>query len=340
MSEPQEIVTIQEPPSDKADAEKIAELEAALGKRYGEKAVQTDDRKKADSAPADKKEHGIGELRKSRDAALEEIKATKAALHERETKLAEAQQQLADFEGTRKERDTLRGRIEKLEKERDEMKRLESVSALEQSPEFRQKYEEGRKTHVEHLRELATLADIDPQELLDAVGKKGREHVQAMNNILCSAGEFVSGDIVATVKAIQALDADRAKELASASEVMQQRIYEREKIERQRAAERNESRAKAWQDVSGKLSKELGLTAEEVAEGEDVYKNNQDPGKAAEMILRAIHSRRVANLEAEIAKRRAATPGFKAGDVQRTAGKIDFKTERAKLVSEFESARR
>lgn len=283
---------------------------------------------------------GNAELRKSRDEAIAKIKVHEGTLKERETKINELTQQLTDFDGTKKERDTLKGRIEELEKERDGWKKLESVSALEQSPEFRKKYGDGRKAHIDRLRELAGLADISPDELVNAATRpRSKEQIAEMDTLLSSVSNFVSGDIAATVKALQTLDAERASELSNASEIMQQRLADQDKTNRDRAAQRNETRTKAWDDASGRLAKELGLSDEQLSQAADFYKSNRDATKGAEVTLRSFALEKVqaenTELKAELAKYQKSQPGVVPGEVRKpTNGKFDAKAERNKLLAD------
>ncbi len=317
------------------DAALAASMEATLEKRAEKVGATVAEKAK----PADKahESNPIAELRKSRDEVIEKLKTQETAVKERDSQLTELRAQLAEFEGTRKERDELKTQIHSVVKERDSLKKLESKSALEESEPFQEKFVRGEQKNIERLRELAVLADIAPDELLSVIEKTGKAHVQAMDEILGNASSYVGQDIVQTVKAIQALRAERSEQLARADEVMQQRIAERTQSERQKADERSQVRTKAWESVAPALAKELGLKDEQVSEAETFFKTNKDAGKSAEMLLRAQAQKtaeaRVKELETELAKYDGAKLKIEA-DLRGEIARQDPKAARAKLSEE------
>lgn len=254
------------------------------------------------------------------------IKALRTELEARGEKLKSLEQQLAEFEGTKKERDELKGRIETLERERERLSKIESVAALEQSPEFQQKYVDGRNGHLAKLQELAGYADIDFSDLQSALGKSGRERVAAMEEILAATGRYIAEDIVQEVKMLDRLDAERASELANASEALKRRVEEREYMSRKQLEEIGKVRTEAWRSVESKLASELQLSDDIKNAATEFYNTNRDAAKAAEITLKghafdALNAK-LAELQKELSRYQKQTPGVSAG-VRATEGSID-----------------
>jgi hypothetical protein len=320
-------------------------MQAVVEKRYGKK-PETQTPKPPDAKPdakpdALREQHGIPALRKERDEVVGKLKTYEKTLAERDTELEGLKKQVTEFEGTRKEYDELKARVSEVEKERDAYKKLESVAALEQSPDFQKKYVEGRNAAVAHLKELATLADIPADDLEAALSKTGRARVQAMDDLLGSVSRYVSDDIVQTIRHIDGLDAEKHGELSAAEQRMQERRAAQETAERRGREERSAAREKAWQSTASALAKDIGLSDKDVADAGEFYKSNKDAAKAAEMVLKgkafdAIRKERD-DLKAELAKYDKATPRVEAGAAGHN-GRTDPKEARKTLIQEAREA--
>lgn len=308
-------------------------------KRYGKKPdATTADPKKPDAS----REHGIPELRKSRDEAIEKIKSHEKTLAERDTELTGLRKQVTEFDGTLKEHEALKARVATAEQERDKYKKLDSIAAWENDPDTQKKYTEGGKKAADRLRELATLAEIDPDELVSAAGKTGKDKIRALDELLGGASRFVTDDIVQTVRFMEELAAERADELANVEQRMQERRANKETADRQSRAERAAVRDTAWKVTSELLAKDIGLPEPDIAKAGEFFKTNKDAGKAAEITLKghafdAVRAENIA-LKAELAKYDKASPGVHAG-VGTNAVKVDVKAERRAMIAEVFPAR-
>lgn len=245
------------------------------------------------------------------------IKELRTEFKARGEKLRTLEQQLSEFEGTKKERDELKARIEELEKKQESYKKIESVAALEQSEEFQNKYIKGREQHVTRLKELAELADVPESELMQAVSKKGKDRIAALDDLLGAASRFVSDDIVQEIKAMDRLDSERASELAHANETMEERRRDRENESRRRRDEQARLRTEAWQNTETRLSDELGLSRDQKEAAAKFYRENKDATKAAEITLKghaydALQAK-LKEAQEELARYRTSEPGLRAG---------------------------
>ena len=315
----------------------LKEMEAVSERRYGNK---TD----AVTPPADLKKSaesgGIQELRKSREEAIEKLKGHEKTLAERDTELTGLRKQVEEFDGTRKEHEALKARVAAVEKERDQYKKLDSIAAWENDPETHKRFSEPLKNGIERLKELAGLAEIDPEELVTAVGKTGREKVRALDELLEGRSRFAVDDIVQTIREMEQLTAERDTELADVEGRMNERRATREAAERRTREERAALREKAWEGAAMPLAKELGLTDHELAEEAEFFRSNRDAAKAAERTVRggrafdALKAERDL-LKDELAKYDKAAPRIEAGVGAGKTGPVDVQAERKAMIAEL-----
>lgn len=279
-------------------------------------------------------------LRESRDKAIEEVKTFRKTVEERTTEIDGLKKQISEFDGTRKEYETLKEQLLKVEQERDTYKKVQSRASLEATPEYREKFVDGRNKAVVRVKELAEAASIDPEALISALDKKGKAQIQALDELLNGASRFVTEEITQEVRAINGIDAERAQALENADKLMQSRTQEQETATRRQQEERSKVRAQAWQDTSAKLKTELGLDDKTVENAHELFKSNRDAGKAAEAYLYRAHYDTVRAerdaLKTELEKFIKTDPGVSAGGKDAASKK----ETRADLISRVDFHRR
>jgi len=279
-------------------------------------------------------------LRESRDKAIEEAKAYRKTVEERAAEIDGLKKQITEFDGTRKEHETLKEQLSRVEQERDTYKKVQSRAALEATPEYQQEFVADREAAVSRTKELAEAASIDPEALVAALSKKGKAQIQALDELLSGASRFVTEQITQEVRAINGLDAKRAQALENADALMKSRTEEQTTAERRQQEERSKVRAQAWQETSAKVKTDLGLDDKTVEAAHEQFKSNRDAGKAAESWLKASHYDTVRaerdSLKAELERVIKANPGVAAGDNRQTGAK---KETRAELVKDWAETR-
>lgn len=232
--------------------------------------------------------------------------------------------ELKDFEGTRKERDEIKARIDSLQKERDQLAEIDSIAKLEHQPQFREKYVEGRKKAVSTLTELAGYADIEPSELLATLNRTGRDRYTSLSDAIAAAPDVLKGKIVALVDQIYDLDAGRQQELSAANESLSRREQERQNQQRAQETAYEESAKKLFAHTADRLGKELALKPELIEKARVFFETNRDLGAAAEMFIKAVAAddaitekkgmaAKIASLEKELAAFNASEPGVRSG---------------------------
>jgi hypothetical protein len=279
-------------------------------------------------------------LRESRDQAIEEVKTFRKTAAERATEIDGLKKQIAEFDGTRKEYEALKGQLSQVEQERDTYKKVQSRAALEATPEFQKKFVSDRDAAVTRTREIAEAASIDPDALVSALSKKGKAQIQALDELLGGASRFVTEQITQEVRTINGIDAERSQALENADAFMKSRTEEQTAKERHQQEERSKVRAQAWQDTSAKLKSD-GVDDKTLETAHDGFKSNRDAGKAAEIWIKGTHYDTVRaerdSLKTELEKFTKANPGVSTGDPRQTGTK---KETRADLIKEWAETRR
>lgn len=252
------------------------------------------------------------------------IKGMRAELDKAHAELKEFKAKMPEYEGVKTEYQKLQEAHAKREEdykavteERDKYKKLESVSALEQSPEFQAKYVQGRETMVMQLQQLAEYAGVPKEDLFAAIGKTGKDRYTALDDLVSSAPSILKDDLLNHIKSLDALDYERHQQLSNADKVMQERLRERETVDRRTREEKAKTRAEAWEKTAPELAKELGLSEDDLKTASEFFKSNRDPVKAAQAAVRAqaipaLQKRLTEALE-EIAGYQGAAPGLRAG---------------------------
>lgn len=259
--------------------------------------------------PKEQRKDAWKTLREAHKASLREMDALK--------------DQLKEFEGTRKERDEIRARIDSLQTERDQLAQIDSIAKLEHQPQFRAKYIDGRKKAVDKLTELAGYADIDPKELLATLGRTGKDRYSSLTDAVSIAPAVLQNKIVALVDSIYDLDAGREQELSDAQANLGLREQERVSTERERQMAYAENAKKLFTHTAEKLSKELALRPELIERARVLFETNEDPASAAELFIKAVAaddalterkgmSDKIKSLEAELQKFHASDPGLRS----------------------------
>ena len=260
--------------------------------------------------PPQAQDHTPKGLRDALEARNRELKELQAKLAEYEPRLKEVDTFKSDFEKTKAERDALAG-------ERDEYKKLQSVAALEQSPDFQKKYVQGSEMLRNRLQQLAEMAGVAPAELFAAASKTGKDRYSSLDELIDGAPKSLQGKLLSTIDEMDNLAASRQEELSKAHELMQQRVQEHESNDRRTREERARIRDEAWSSAVAKLGKDTGLSESEIHSAFDFIKSNKDASRAAEITLKG-HAydklaTELASLRAEVRAYQDGTPRVGAG---------------------------
>lgn len=227
---------------------------------------------------------------------------------------------LKDFEGTRKERDDLKARIEKLEKENTELGKIDSISKLENHPDFKRKYVEAKEQSIEKLKKVAGMGEISADDLVAALNKSPKEKYAVLDDLTDGLPSALKSKIFAEVDRIETIDEQRQTELAAAQENLSKLTAQ------QREDARNEEakRVKVFERVAERLKTELGLDDDAIADRKKFWMSNEDEERAVEILLRekvaemSISEKKklmatVAELEKEVAQYRKGGGALRAG---------------------------
>lgn len=238
--------------------------------------------------------------------------------------LASLKTQLSDFEGTRKERDELKGKITDYETQIQTLKEVDSLTRLQNDPDFQAKYDIPRKGICDKLKEQAEYGDIDPKELINVLGKSGKEKIQALEDIISTAPSIVKGKIVALIDQLDTIDTERASELTNASHNLEKRTKDREASNKKQREDYEKNALETFSRKSESLEKELGIPKEIIDKAREFFTKNHDLDKATEIIIKGMYAdhlkvtgadsqKKIADLEKELAEYRNANPSIRSG---------------------------
>lgn len=262
-------------------------------------------------------------------------KALRDQYHASKKELDGLKTQLTDFDGTKKERDELKARIETLSAEREELTKIDSISKLENHPDFRAKYVTGRQQAVDKLAELAGYADIDAKELISTLSLTGKDRFTRLSDAIAGAPDVLKGKIVALHDQIESIDADRAKELADAGTTIQRRESERNAREQTIHGERVRAGTELFDSTAGQIGKEWGIAPETIAKAKAFFLTNDNTTQEGlkEAVLASIkgyaadpvfeHNKKLAaelkELKAELVAFQESDPGVRSGSQEHGA---------------------
>jgi hypothetical protein len=248
-----------------------------------------------------------------REALEREIKARKDI----EEKLKGYEGLKPQLEAVQAERDKFKTDYESTAKQAEELGKLQSVAALEQSRPFQEKYVQGKNMLVTRLTQQAEMAGIAPADLIEAASKSGKERYTAIEEVISQAPRLLQDDLIRTIRDIDHLDADKSAELSQASEKMQERIREQETGDRRTREERQRAKQEAWDTTSTRLKTELGADDDTIKKAAEFYQSNRDLSKTSEIVIKghaydAMKAERDA-LKAEVLGYQGQTPGLRSG---------------------------
>lgn len=340
-------ISTEDPPADNAAAKSAADAKAAEDAAK----AKADEGKKGD--PLADLPEGLSTDNTVRSEQWKKFRdqyhSVRDTVKTKDTELSTLQQQLSDFEGTKKERDELKGRITDLEKKEQEWNEVRSVSELERRPDYQRDFIKPREEAAKQLSELAGYAEIKPEELKAAVAKTGKARFDALEEVLAGVSGSLRGRIERIVDRLDELDTAAGVARQNAAEEIQRRETQTQQQQRQRVEEFNKQAVAVFDSTAAEL-KDLGLTPEEVAAAKVDFTQNKDIGKASKILLKAYaldHTAKeltearvkLKEMGDELARLKKASPDADAGTLierMKQGGDVDF-TEGAKAI--FRSTR-
>ncbi len=262
-----------------------------------------------------------------------DIPALRKAHEESKKELASLKEQLAEFEGTRKERDELKSKIEEYNTQLAELRKIDSISKLENDPDFQKKYVESYNSSVNKLKELSEYADIDAKDILTAMAKPPKERYAAIDDVLSMATPTLAAKIRAEVDRIEDIETGKRAELSDASTRLQKMREERELEQSRESSKRAEYAELSFKETSATLAKELGIDESVITKAREFAMKNSDMKEAHKIIIKAFAhdntAKELAEAKAELAKYRQSSPGVSSGNngnVAKIGDDVDFVT--------------
>ncbi len=171
---------------------------------------------------------------------------------------------------------------------------------MENDPEFRARYIEGRAAKVKEIQAIIADAGGDPNDVAAALALKGRERVDALRSVSDDLPGYLQGLLGTAVRELDSLDREAGEKRTNAEQYLAQR--QREDADRQRAEVEKDIRDMelGWQKAQDKAKadfivfnktgtdKEWDATVEAaIARAEQTYRSSINREQQAEIIMRA-----------------------------------------------------
>jgi hypothetical protein len=275
-------------------------------------------------------------------------KETKGALKERDTELATLKAQLVDFDGTKKERDILKGQIADYEAQKAKWSEVQTLSAFDLRPDVQAQYVTPRNDALGTLKELSGYADVSPDAITGAMAKTGKARFEALEEILSAVPTVLRGKIERVIDQIDGLDTGLAKERGNAAESIRQRDARLAQERTQRQEAYNKQALEIFDATAAEL-KDLNLPADEIARAREFFIKNNDLKEATRILLKghaadftakekAAMKKELDEAKAELTRLKKSSPTVEGGGGHQQTGDkgLDF-TEGAKAA--FRNAR-
>ncbi len=222
-----------------------------------------------------------------------QARAEAKARAEAETKIAAMEARIAEAEKAGKNTDAL-------EKKLAEYESIVKTVSVENDPEFRARYIEGRAAKVKEIQAIIADAGGDPNDVAAALALKGRDRVDALRSVSDDLPGYLQGLLGTAVRELDSLDREAGEKRTNAEQYLAQR--QREDADRQRAEVEKDIRDMelGWQKAQDKAKadfivfnktgtdKEWDATVEAaIARAEQTYRSSINREQQAEIIMRA-----------------------------------------------------
>lgn len=244
-------------------------------------------------APPDFK--GDSKAKAGWDALKGKAKEFEGLAKTREDRAKELEAKLAEYE-------PLKAQLAERDKKLQEYDGIVARARLEDHPEFRREFIDGRERLVNRAKEIITDSDGDPKSIETALSLKGKARVEALSKVAEELNQFQSGRLGRVIDELTDLD-----ERAEAKRAEAKQSYEKLKeTERQResetASKRLESRGREFDDTVRRLRTELEVLQK--ADGFDGWNARGD--KIVKDSKEYVDAHPDADIEAEILSRTVA----------------------------------
>lgn len=216
------------------------------------------------------------------------------------TKSAELEKRIADADANGKKSEELQSKLAKLEKENAEQMVLVCKVNAELDPAFQQK-RTARNGAVDGLKQLVKDSGGDPDAMESALRLKGPEHIKSVAEVIGDLPNYIQGIIGAKIAEIATLDRALDEARGNPEEYLQSRQREMQEHEAKERETFARNAQLAYDHAEKKLSAELevlrdteGLPDFWIKQAKDIkangrrdFESNSDPGRAAEICLKA-----------------------------------------------------
>jgi hypothetical protein len=181
--------------------------------------------------------------------AAENFRRLEQARDQAQKERDEAKARLAELEASSKETETLRKRAAELE---DQL----SLSNIERTPKFREKFVAGRESLVASGRTLAAELDVKPEVFDQALALKGKERRTFIDQNFDSQSAI--SEVTQAIRQIESLDAERGRELSNHKEVAGKYEADQREAWQRTSEEERQARVQSFKELLPAVQKKTG----------------------------------------------------------------------------------
>lgn len=195
--------------------------------------------------------------------------ALKAAGKDWETKYLALEKQNTERKTAGKDTETLETRIAELDKRLKESDEIVTRARLEDHPQFRAEFIDGRQKLVEDAKKIVADSGLDAKDIETALNLSGKPQADALSELAKEMSAFQSGRLGRVVDAITDLDERAAAKRADAKKAYDTLREQQRQQETQSAADQQKNRMTEFDNVARELSGTLEVLKR--AEGHDEW---------------------------------------------------------------------
>lgn len=238
--------------------------------------------------------------------------ALKGKAKELETKARELEKKLQGAEEGSKKAADLEAMIAEYDKKlvdisrkAEEYEGIVKKRWIEDDPEFRKTYIDGRSNLIGEARKIAEDSGIDPTAIEKALNLDGRPRVQALEEAAESMSSFQQGRLGEVITKLDRLDREALAKRGNPDDYRKEQEATRVAREREEAETFTRTSTKAFRDAVQEASKESLMLQRldgvewwnknidaDLAKAEEIWKTNGDPKVAAKLVIRGIAAER------------------------------------------------
>lgn len=222
-------------------------------------------------------------------------------------KYDDAQKKLIELEAKGKDTDAIKAKMEQMEKDfaatkakADEYEGIVKKRWIEDDPEFRKNYVDGRKELIARAQKIVRDSGLDQTQIETALNLSGEARIRALASIAEGLDNFQSARLGRVIDELDAKDEQASKLRNDPGDFLQQRETQEKERRAKEADDFKQTMSKAFRDAAQSAPDKFVMARkldgadwwnkqvdESTSNAEKFWQTNTDPKAAAEQVLKA-----------------------------------------------------